>query len=96
MLFSLLSPQERVDVMDHFTTRLAPGGVQRLSSRFWQVDAQPLPRVDLICPQPRRFQLPLNTATSPKPNGLVGIQFALFASCMRYRNKILAQRSFYE
>jgi hypothetical protein len=71
MLFSLLSPQERVAVMDHFTTRLAPGGVQRLSSRFWQADAQPLPRVELICPQPRRFQLPLNTATNPKPNGLV-------------------------
>ncbi|KAL6850191.1 hypothetical protein ACP4OV_020818 [Aristida adscensionis] len=43
-------------------------------SRFWQMEAPPTPRAEVICPQPRRAtRLPFAVETvsraSPKPNG---------------------------
>ncbi|XP_062230441.1 uncharacterized protein LOC133928229 [Phragmites australis] len=68
--------------MEHYMMRFSAGGGQQLSrvdpmpdrrSRFCQMNAQPVVRIEVICPQPRRASRPpfpieaLNRA-SPKPN----------------------------
>lgn len=61
-------------------------------SRFWQMDAPPPPRAEVICPQPRRAtRIPLAAVetlnkASPKMNGLVFLivlRFLLFTACKR-------------
>lgn len=62
------------------TQRLGAGGGgaghHHSRSRFWQIDVlQPGPRIDLVCPQPRRLPLiigSLNTPT-PKHNGVLSL-----------------------
>jgi hypothetical protein len=46
--------------------------VPEIRSRFWQMDVSPVPRPEVICPQPRRAtRPPFAVETTPRLNRLV-------------------------
>ncbi|XP_073012991.1 uncharacterized protein [Typha latifolia] len=58
----------------NIVSQLNPDYLSDRKSRFWQIDNQSTPRVELICPQPRRAsRVPcfIDSLSRVKPNGIL-------------------------